>query len=74
MAKIDPQLATKVNEEFLIKQIREGKDFILTSDPYKAREIADLTGKGFSYANEIDILANNGYKIKRYGNMWRAYK
>ena len=74
MAKIDPQLATKVNEEFLIKQIREGKDFILTSDPYKAREIADLTGKGFSYANEIDILANSGYKIKRYGNMWRAYK
>ena len=74
MAKIDPQLATKVNEEFLIKQIREGKDFILTSDPYKAREISDLTGKGFSYANEIDILANSGYKIKRYGNMWRAYK
>lgn len=74
MAKVDESLAYKVNDEFLIKQIQEGKDFILTSDPHKAREIADLTGKGFSYANEIDILANSGYKIENFGNIWRAYK
>ncbi|MBF0777067.1 hypothetical protein IR108_09990 [Streptococcus sp. 19428wD3_AN2] len=72
--KVDNELAYKVNDEFLLKQIQEGKNFILTSDPYKAREIADLTGKGFSYANEIDILANNGYKVENFGNIWRAYK
>ena len=74
MAKIDPQLATKVNEEFLIKQIREGKDFILSSDPYKATQFFRTTGKGKSFMNEINLLRNSGYKFEKYGNMWRAYK
>ncbi|HEL0614327.1 TPA: hypothetical protein TUU90_001434, partial [Streptococcus equi subsp. zooepidemicus] len=33
MAKVDPDLAYKVNDGFLMKQIKEGKDFILTADP-----------------------------------------
>ncbi|OLF50086.1 hypothetical protein BU200_03910 [Streptococcus acidominimus] len=74
IAKVDPNLAYKVNDEFLMNQIREGKDFVLTSNPFKARDIADTTGRGVSYANEIDILANTGYKIEQYGSYWRAYK
>ncbi|QHF55670.1 hypothetical protein BZG42_03040 [Streptococcus sp. DAT741] len=74
MADVDPSLAYKVNDEFLIKQIQNSKDFVLISDPYKARLIADTTGRGISYANEIDILINNGYRIETFGNYWRAIK
>ncbi|MBF0818399.1 hypothetical protein [Streptococcus acidominimus] len=42
IAKVDPNLAYKVNDEFLMNQIREGKDFVLTSNPFKARDIADI--------------------------------
>ena len=73
IAKVDPTLATAVNKEFLLKQIQEGKDFVLTSNPYKAKQLAEI-GKGVSFANELDILEINGYKIESYGQFWRAYK
>ncbi|HEL1613153.1 hypothetical protein HO665_04635 [Streptococcus suis] len=63
-----------LNDEYLIKQIQNSKDFVLISDPYKARLIADTTGRGISHANEIDILINNGYRIETFGNYWRAIK
>ena len=74
ITKVDPDLAKKVNKEFLIKQIKEGKDFILTSNPYTARQVYELTEKGKSYVKELNILTNNGYKIEAYGQFWRAYK
>ncbi|HEL1073725.1 TPA: hypothetical protein TVG90_000806 [Streptococcus equi subsp. zooepidemicus] len=74
MSRVDSKLAYKVNDEFLIRQIKKGKDFILVSNPYKAKAIANSTGKGVSYADEIDTLSNNGYKTERYGEFWRAYK
>ncbi|HEL0599813.1 TPA: hypothetical protein TUT13_001863 [Streptococcus equi subsp. zooepidemicus] len=67
-------IAQRVNREFLIKQIEDGKDFILVSNPYKAKAIANSTGKGVSYADEIDTLSNNGYKTEKYEDFWRAYK
>ncbi|HEL0607448.1 TPA: hypothetical protein TUT21_001945, partial [Streptococcus equi subsp. zooepidemicus] len=66
--------APKVNHEFLMKQIEDGKDFILVSNPYKTKAIANSTGKGVSYADEIDTLSNNGYKTEKYEDFWRAYK
>ena len=66
-------MATTDNKEFLLKQIQEGKDFVLTSNPYKAKQLAEI-GKGVSFANELDILEINGYKIESYGQFWRAYK
>lgn len=50
--------------EFLIKQIEKRKTFILTSNPYTAQSIADVSGIGKSYAKEIQILAENGYNIE----------
>ncbi|WP_160463160.1 hypothetical protein [Streptococcus zhangguiae] len=58
----------------MMNQIREGKDFILSSDPYKARQIFRETRKGESYVNELMLLKKFGYKIKEYGDFWRAYK
>lgn len=72
--KVDPELPYKVNDEFLLKQIQEGKDFVLTSDPFLARELADTKKIGVSYANEIELLDRHGYKIEKFGNFWRAYK
>ncbi|HEL1111778.1 LXG domain-containing protein [Streptococcus equi subsp. zooepidemicus] len=74
MSRVDSKLAPKVNHEFLMKQIEDGKDFILVSNPYKAKAIANSTGKGVSYADEIDTLSNNGYKTEKYEDFWRAYK
>ncbi|HEL0640453.1 LXG domain-containing protein [Streptococcus equi subsp. zooepidemicus] len=74
MSRVDSKLAQRVNREFLIKQIEDGKDFILVSNPYKAKAIANSTGKGVSYADEIDTLSNNGYKTEKYEDFWRAYK
>ncbi|HEM4129668.1 TPA: hypothetical protein U1W61_001384 [Streptococcus suis] len=74
ITKVDLDLPYKVNDEFLMKQIREGKDFILTSNPYSAKQIADTTGKGKSYVQELKLLIENGYKIEVYGNFWRATK
>ncbi|CYV51053.1 hypothetical protein [Streptococcus suis] len=74
ITKVDLDLPYKVNDEFLLKQIREGKDFILTSNPYSAKQIADTTGKGKSYVQELKLLIENGYKIEVYGNFWRATK
>ena len=64
----------KVNDKFLLKQIEAGKDFVLTSNPHMAIQIADRTGKGKSYVNELKLLKENGYKIESYGQFWRAYK
>ncbi|HEK9994771.1 TPA: hypothetical protein TU171_001786 [Streptococcus equi subsp. zooepidemicus] len=74
MSRVDSKLAPKVNHEFLMKQIEDGKDFILVSNPYKTKAIANSTGKGVSYADEIDTLSNNGYKTEKYEDFWRAYK
>lgn len=74
ITKVDPELPYKVNDEFLLKQIQEGKDFVLTSDPFLARELADTKKIGISYANEIELLDRHGYKIEKFGNFWRAYK
>ncbi|WP_231191986.1 hypothetical protein [Streptococcus equi] len=46
MAKVDPDLAQRVNREFLLKQIGKRKAFILTSNPYTAQSIADVSGIG----------------------------
>ncbi|HEL0000747.1 TPA: hypothetical protein TUA50_001951 [Streptococcus equi subsp. zooepidemicus] len=74
MSNIDPDLAYKVNDEFLMKQIKEGKDFILTSNPDAAVKIYNETRKGALFVKELSILKQNGYKIKPYGNLWRAIK
>ena len=74
MTKVSSDLPFKVNDDFLVKQIQEGKNFVLTSDPHVAIQIADRTGKGKSYVNELKLLKENGYKIESYGNFWRAYK
>ncbi len=74
IAKVDPNLAYKVNDEFLMNQIREGKDFVLTSNPFKAEEIYRTQKIGKSYVKELNILSENGYKIEKYGDYWRAYK
>ncbi|WP_373823149.1 hypothetical protein [Streptococcus ferus] len=68
MAKVDRNLAYKVNDEFLLKQIQEGKNFVLTADPYKAEEIYRTQKIGKSYVKELEILTENGYKIKK---IWR---
>ena len=73
MSKVAPNLAEKVNKEFLMKQIQAGKDIVLSSNPYEAIQKAKA-GKGKSYAKELDILAKYGYKIESYGQFWRAYK
>jgi putative membrane protein len=74
MWKVDPDLAYKVNDEFLLKQIQEGKNFILSSNPETADFVFHTTGKGESFMNEMNILRENGYKFENFGNMWRAYK
>ncbi|ONK26008.1 hypothetical protein BVE84_09300 [Streptococcus azizii] len=74
MAKVDGNLAYRVNDEFLLKQIQEGKDFILTSNPYKAEELYRTKKIGKSFLKELDILSENGYKIELHGKYWRAYK
>ncbi|HEL0637546.1 TPA: hypothetical protein TUV21_001867, partial [Streptococcus equi subsp. zooepidemicus] len=74
MSRVDSKLAQRVNREFLIKQIEKRKTFILTSNPYTAQSIADVSGIGKSYAKEIRILAENGYSIEDFGDYWRAYK
>ncbi|HFQ5616356.1 TPA: T7SS effector LXG polymorphic toxin [Streptococcus equi subsp. zooepidemicus] len=74
MSRVDSKLAYKVNDEFLLRQIQEGKDFVLTADPYNARYLADTKKIGISYANEIDLLDKSGYKLEEFGNYWRAYK
>ncbi|HEK9955352.1 TPA: hypothetical protein TT574_001191 [Streptococcus equi subsp. zooepidemicus] len=74
MSNIDPDLAQRVNREFLLKQIGQRKAFILTSNPYTAQSIADASGIGKSYAKEIRLLAENGYSIEDFGDYWRAYK
>ena len=74
MENVDNDLAPKINRKFLEEQISAGKDFILTSDPYPAKAIADSTGRGASYADEIDLLTASGYKFEKYGNFWRAFK
>ncbi|WP_229297429.1 hypothetical protein [Streptococcus equi] len=74
MSNIDPDLAYKVNDEFLMKQIKEGKDFILTADPDTADFIYHTTGKGESFMNEMNILRNNDYIFEKYREFWRAYK
>ena len=56
IAGVDPNLAKKVNKEFLLKQMQEGKDFILSFNPYKARQVYELTKKGKSYVKELNIL------------------
>ncbi|HEL0165389.1 TPA: hypothetical protein TUO09_001804 [Streptococcus equi subsp. zooepidemicus] len=74
MSRVDSKLAQRVNREFLIKQIEKRKTFILTSNPYTAQSIADVSGIGKSYAKEIQILAENGYNIEKFERFWRAYK
>ncbi|HEL1204300.1 TPA: hypothetical protein TVR09_001806, partial [Streptococcus equi subsp. zooepidemicus] len=74
MSRVDSKLAYKVNDEFLIRQIKKGKDFVLTSNPYKAKRIAVETGIGKSYVNELLLLRETGYKIEKFGKFWRAYK
>ncbi|HEL1147935.1 T7SS effector LXG polymorphic toxin [Streptococcus equi] len=74
MSRVDSKLAQRVNREFLIKQIEKRKTFILTSNPYTAQSIADVSGIGKSYAKEIQILAENGYNIEKFEGFWRAYK
>ncbi|HEL1129671.1 TPA: hypothetical protein TVG97_001934, partial [Streptococcus equi subsp. zooepidemicus] len=74
MSRVDSKLAYKVNDEFLMKQIKEGKDFILTSNPDAAVKIYNETRKGALFVKELSILKQNGYKIKPYGNLWRAIK
>lgn len=74
MSRVDSKLAYKVNDEFLLKQIKEGKDFILSSNPFKAQELYDNKHIGKSYVKELDMLAEKGYKIQKYGDYWRAYK
>ncbi|HEL0720688.1 LXG domain-containing protein [Streptococcus equi subsp. zooepidemicus] len=74
MSRVDSKLAQRVNREFLIKQIEKRKTFILTSNPYTAQSIADVSGIGKSYAKEIQILAENGYSIEKFEGFWRAYK
>ncbi|HEK9805353.1 TPA: hypothetical protein SVI65_001784, partial [Streptococcus equi subsp. equi] len=73
MSRVDSKLAQRVNREFLIKQIEKRKTFILTSNPYTAQSIADVSGIGKSYAKEIQILAENGYNIEKFERFWRAY-
>ncbi|MBF0848308.1 hypothetical protein [Streptococcus acidominimus] len=58
----------------MMNQIREGKDFVLTSNPFKAEEIYRTQKIGKSYVKELNILSENGYKIEKYGDYWRAYK
>ncbi|VEF08035.1 T7SS effector LXG polymorphic toxin [Streptococcus equi] len=75
MAKVDRKLAPRVNKEFLVQQTKEGKDFILSSNPYKARQyFIDSMGKGESFMNEMNFLRDSGYKFEKYGKFWRAYK
>ncbi|HEL0247595.1 TPA: hypothetical protein TUD09_001907, partial [Streptococcus equi subsp. zooepidemicus] len=74
MSRVDSKLAYKVNDEFLLKQIKEGKNFILSSNPFKAQELYDNKHIGKSYVKELDILAEKGYRIQKYGDYWRAYK
>ncbi|HEL1182521.1 TPA: hypothetical protein TVK19_001188 [Streptococcus equi subsp. zooepidemicus] len=75
MSRVDSKLAYKVNDEFLLRQIQEGKDFILSSNPYKARQyFIDSMGKGESFMNEMNFLRDSGYKFEKYGKFWRAYK
>ncbi|WP_228064063.1 hypothetical protein, partial [Streptococcus acidominimus] len=74
IAKVDPNLAKKVNKEFLINQIEAGKDIVLTSDPSAAARIFATTGKGASYIEELKLLRKNGYTIEPFGNFWRATK
>ncbi|HEL1116751.1 TPA: hypothetical protein TVG94_000351 [Streptococcus equi subsp. zooepidemicus] len=75
MSKVDRKLAPRVNKEFLVQQTKEGKDFILSSNPYKARQyFIDSMGKGESFMNEMNFLRDSGYKFEKYGKFWRAYK
>ena len=74
MAKVDGELAPKVNKEFLVQQIKEGKDFVLTSNPSKAFDAWHFEHKGESFYKEMIFLQNNGYKFEKYGNFWRVYK
>ena len=67
-------LAPKVNKEFLVQQIKEGKDFALTSNPSKAFDAWHFEHKGESFYKEMIFLQNNGYKFEKYGNFWRVYK
>ena len=55
----------RVNREFLSEQIKQGKTFILSHNPFSAT--------GF-YQKEIDFLRNNGYKFIKDGNYWKAVK
>ena len=74
MWDINKNLAYSVNDEFLISQVKQGKDFVLSSNPNQAAQILRETGKGQSYVNELAILQKNGYKFKKYGDFWKAVK
>lgn len=69
-----PELARDVNEEFLRRQITEGKTFLLTADPYKAQQVFKQTKRGENFHYEMILLQSNGYQFEKYGEFWRAYK
>lgn len=74
MSDISPSLATDVNDKFLIEQIEQNKNFIISSNPGTAKTIFATTGKGESFVNEIQLLKDKGYKFEKYGDFWKAVK
>ncbi len=59
-----PELARDVNEEFLRRQITEGKTFLLTADPYKAQQVFKQTKRGENFHYEMILLQSNGYQFE----------
>lgn len=74
MMSVNKDLPIDVNDEFLRKPIESGKNFVLNDDPYKEIYDRKKLNVETSYYKELMLLDKNGYKIEKFGNVWKAVR
>ena len=64
----------RINEAFMDAQIKAGKSIRFSHDPLDVANTHTATGKIRFFGREVRHLDDNGYKFRKVGDYWEAYR